>query len=162
MADKITPNDYLDDAQLQTFRERLLAMREEYLRDFAGTRAGTRATADHREVGDAEDRASQETSRELGLLLEQHDRSALREIDDALRRIANGTYGICEESEERIPVKRLERIPTARYTVEVQEEIEREQAIARERNFDEEDSTYRSYAAIAEEEDLPLDDNEED
>lgn len=52
-------------------------------------------------------------------------RNALREIDDALRRIEEGTFGVCEYSGQRIPVARLDALPFCRYTVEVQAQIER-------------------------------------
>ncbi|MCK5552032.1 MAG: TraR/DksA C4-type zinc finger protein, partial [Deltaproteobacteria bacterium] len=46
--------------------------------------------------------------------------------DEALDRIENGTFGICEECEEAIAVKRLEAIPNARYCVRCKESLEKE------------------------------------
>ena len=57
-----------------------------------------------------------ETEYTLGLV--DSERKLMREIDDALDRIENGTYGICEGSEKSIPKARLEAIPWARYCVE--------------------------------------------
>ena len=51
------------------------------------------------------------------------DMKLLREIDDALQRIEQGTYGVCLECEEPISVKRLEAVPWARYCVACQEDI---------------------------------------
>lgn len=51
----------------------------------------------------------------LGLM--DSERRILDEIDDALRRIERRTYGICEGAGERIPKKRLQAIPWARYCV---------------------------------------------
>ena len=45
------------------------------------------------------------------------ERKILLEIDDALRRIEDGTYGICENRGEQIPKERLKAIPWARYCV---------------------------------------------
>jgi DnaK suppressor protein len=48
----------------------------------------------------------------------------LREIDDAILRIDNGTYGVCEETQELIPVERLKVLPFARLTVKCQRDLE--------------------------------------
>src|SRR6185369_10163698 len=47
----------------------------------------------------------------------------LREVEDALRRIEHGTYGVCHECEEPISTKRLDAVPWAKYCVVCQEEI---------------------------------------
>lgn len=52
------------------------------------------------------------------------EQDALAEIDAALQRIRDGTYGVCEITGKLIPRQRLEAIPWARYTVEAQEELE--------------------------------------
>lgn len=65
--------------------------------------------------------------RETALNIASVESERLAEIDDALKRIADGTYGICEGSGKPIPKKRLEVFPSARYCVEYQEEIERAQ-----------------------------------
>lgn len=72
------------------------------------------------------DAASDTYDREFALSLLSHEQNALYEIDQALRRIALGTYGICEVSGQPIPRVRLEAIPFARFTVEVQSRIEQE------------------------------------
>ncbi len=64
--------------------------------------------------------------REVYLKLAGAEAELVREIDDALDRIKNGTYGVCEGTGKPIPKKRLEVFPWARYTVDYQEQIERE------------------------------------
>jgi RNA polymerase-binding transcription factor DksA len=54
--------------------------------------------------------------------------NVVREIDDALRRMEAGTYGLCEASGHPIPKARLRAIPYARMTVEEQERQEREKS----------------------------------
>jgi DnaK suppressor protein len=63
--------------------------------------------------------------RELALGLLSYEQNALNEIDEALRRIHEGCYGVCELTGEPIPRRRLEAIPWARHTVEAQAELER-------------------------------------
>ncbi len=62
--------------------------------------------------------------RDFALTLLSQGQDAIREIDEALERIANGAYGVCEMSGKQIPLARLEAIPFARFTVECQAQIE--------------------------------------
>ena len=71
------------------------------------------------------DMAGNANSLELMATLGNNERRELAEIDHALGKIENGTYGICEVSGELIGELRLEAIPTARYTMQVQQERER-------------------------------------
>lgn len=61
----------------------------------------------------------------LSLDLAAVDRNLLREIDDALKRIAQGVYGICERTGHPIKSERLQEIPWARYSIEAAREMER-------------------------------------
>ncbi|MBI4027290.1 MAG: TraR/DksA C4-type zinc finger protein [Verrucomicrobia bacterium] len=63
--------------------------------------------------------------REFALSMVSNEQEALYEIDEALKRLENGTYGICEMSGKPIPKARLDAIPWARYTVECQSEMEK-------------------------------------
>src|SRR5262245_62121734 len=71
--------------------------------------------------------------RDFALSLLSSDQDALYEIDEAIKRIEKGTYGICELTAKTIPRARLEAIPWARFTVEAQSQLEREGAL-RQRN----------------------------
>jgi RNA polymerase-binding transcription factor DksA len=63
--------------------------------------------------------------REFALSLISSDQDLLKEVDDAIDRIREGTYGICEVSGEPIAESRLKAIPWTRYTVEAQKEMEK-------------------------------------
>lgn len=63
---------------------------------------------------------------ETALNIASGESERLAEIDDALQRIKDGTYGICEGTGDPIPKKRLEVFPAARYTVAYQEQLEKE------------------------------------
>jgi RNA polymerase-binding transcription factor DksA len=71
------------------------------------------------------DAGSDAYDRDFALSLLSQEQDALYEIEEALKRIDNGTYGICEKSEKPITHARLEAIPFTRYTVECQAQIER-------------------------------------
>lgn len=82
---------------------------------------------------DIGDEASDLSNRQLLLSLSEADRKKLLDIEEALERIEEGTYGICEECGEPISIERLEVKPTAIYCVECKSRLEqiqkREQAV---------------------------------
>lgn len=67
--------------------------------------------------------------RDFALSLLSADQDAVYEIDEALKRIEKGTYGICELTNKPIPKARLDAIPWARFTVEAQAQLEKEGAL---------------------------------
>ena len=75
------------------------------------------------------DMAGFASSLELMSTLGNNERKEISEIDHALEKIEDGTYGICEDSGELIAEVRLDAIPTARYTRDVQEKRERNPAM---------------------------------
>ncbi|MBI5345491.1 MAG: TraR/DksA family transcriptional regulator [Deltaproteobacteria bacterium] len=81
------------------------------------------------EIGDIYDIASNERERELTLMLGDRDREKLAEIEGALDRIKESTYGECEECGEPIAENRLRALPFTRVCVECQSKYEREQRI---------------------------------
>ena len=74
------------------------------------------------------DLAGNTSTLELLTTLGNHERVELDEIDHALEKIEAGTYGVCEGSGELIPEGRLEAMPTARYTIAIQEVREKTSA----------------------------------
>ena len=64
--------------------------------------------------------------RDFALSLLSQEQDALYEIEEALKRVTAGTYGICEMSNKRIPQARLEALPFARFTIECQQQYEKE------------------------------------
>ncbi len=82
-------------------------------------------------TGDIYDQASSERDRELGLLLNDRERDKLYNIDEALLKMSDGDYGICEECEEDIPFGRLKVLPFTRHCVKCKAELEKFQAQTR-------------------------------
>ncbi len=81
-----------------------------------------------RNDGDAGDQGSVNFDREFALNLMSSEQDVVYEIDEALQRIKDGTYGICEMTGNPIEKERLKAIPYARYSVAAKTEMEREQA----------------------------------
>ena len=101
----------------------LLGLRERLLKD----RGEQLAQAAERLEGysmDMADSATDEFDHDLALGKLSAEQDALYEVEEALKRIRNGTYGICEESGKPIPVARLKAIPWARFTIEVEARLE--------------------------------------
>lgn len=89
----------------------LLDMRKQILNDIEEIRQ--REHAEHDEIGDDYDKAAQERERELGIILTAQEKNKLIAVDDALKRIDEGTYGICDECGEKISKQRLNAVPFA-------------------------------------------------
>lgn len=70
------------------------------------------------------DTATETYERGKDIALNEHIHQELSDVDEALQRIENGTYGICEVSGKEIPLERLEALPTARTTIEYSKENE--------------------------------------
>jgi RNA polymerase-binding transcription factor DksA len=77
------------------------------------------------------DAGSDAYDRDFALSLLSQEQDALYEIDQALKRIELGTYGVCEMSGKSIPRARLEAIPFARFTVECQSQLEKQSKASR-------------------------------
>lgn len=71
--------------------------------------------------------------RDFALSLLSSDQDAIYEIEEALKRIERGSYGLCELTNKKIPKARLEAIPWTRFTVEAQAQLEREGALRQKR-----------------------------
>jgi len=125
-------------------------IKEDTLREiYKSVKNGTDAVATNEPGGDIYDQASSERDRELGLLLGDREREKLHSIDEALIRIDEGEYGICEECDEDIPLGRLKAMPFARHCVKCKSDLEKLQAQTR--RF-EEDRAYREIPLGSEEE----------
>jgi RNA polymerase-binding transcription factor DksA len=71
--------------------------------------------------------------RDFALSLLSSDQDAIYEIEEALKRIERGSFGVCELTNKSIPKARLEAIPWTRFTVEAQAQLEREGALRQKR-----------------------------
>ena len=110
-------------AQLAHFQQKLLASRADLLRELEALPSSNEAESVRE--GDQADQSSAETDRDLIAIDRERVRKLLGEVERALVRIENGTYGICEDTGEPIGLKRLEAQPTATLSIEAQEARER-------------------------------------
>ncbi len=78
------------------------------------------------DIGDLVDQAGDERDRELSLLLTGREKEKLLAINEALEKVNEGTYGVCEECGEKIGAGRLKVMPLAKFCVACQSKLERE------------------------------------
>jgi len=135
----------------QEIRDILLQMKEDTLREITKSlKNGANTALIGEPSGDIYDQASSERDRELGLLLGDREREKVHAIDEALLRIDENEYGVCEECEEEIPMGRLKAMPFARHCVKCKSDLEKLQAQTK--RFEEE-RAYREIPLGSEEED---------
>jgi len=120
---------FMNERQREYFREKLVAWREEILKEARETLQHLQD--DSQNHPDFADRASSETDRAIELRARDRQRKLIAKIDAALQRIEDGTYGYCEETGEPISLKRLDARPIATLSIEAQERHERRERVYR-------------------------------
>lgn len=114
---------YMNDKQREYFKRQLVEWKRELAQE-------SQATMDHMKdenwnEPDLNDRASVETETGLELRTRDRYRKLMGKIDEALKRIEDGSYGFCSETGEPIGIKRLQARPIATLSIEAQERHER-------------------------------------
>jgi DnaK suppressor protein len=127
---------YMGKEQLEHFREILSSWKQDLMREV--DRTVTHMKDEAANFPDPNDRATQEEEFSLELRTRDRERKLIRKIDEAIKRIEDGSYGYCLETGEEIGIKRLEARPVATLSIEAQERRER-----RERQYGDRDDRYR-------------------
>ncbi len=125
------PRDAKTIAFFDRSKQRLLELRDHFLDQMQSVAQNSlRSRSENNEasaVGQHQaDAGSDAYEKDFALSLLSQEQDALYEIEEALKRIELGTYGVCEMSSKAIPHTRLEAIPFARFTVECQQQLEKE------------------------------------
>jgi DnaK suppressor protein len=120
---------FMNERQLEYFKQKLNAWKEDILRESRETLVHLQSETENHP--DLADRATSETDRALELRTRDRQRKLISKIDEALRRIADGSYGYCEDTGEPIGVARLDARPTATLSLEAQERHERRERVHR-------------------------------
>lgn len=119
-----TTQDILNKKQVATLRDRLYEEKQRILDLYNQDLRAGQQTGDYG-TEDLVDQANAAWNREFNFALSDGERKQLLLIDAALQRMEEGTYGFCLHSGEPIAFQRLHAVPWARYTVDVQEKIEK-------------------------------------
>ncbi len=115
----------MDQEKVRYFTKRLLAEYDRIQQEL-GTYEQEITNLNSPSVHEYEEKSTLEEQKEFITGLLQHDTEELSAVRDALQKIMNGTYGICERCGNPIEEERLEAIPTCRYCKKCKEELEKE------------------------------------
>ena len=121
--------DFMSDRQREYFRRKLFGWKHDILIEARQTLAALQTENENH--ADIADRASSETDRAIELRARDRQRKLISKIDSALERLADGTYGYCEETGEPISLKRLDARPIATLSLEAQERHEKRERVYR-------------------------------
>ena len=130
--DVYTPSDkeeFMCPLQLAYFRKKLLDWKNELISGASDTILGL--SEETLQKPDAADRAQLEADASILLRARDRERKLISKIDAALRRIDDGSYGYCQETDEPINLKRLEARPIASLSLDAQEKHERMEKVHR-------------------------------
>jgi DnaK suppressor protein len=127
---------YMGKEQLEHFRQILSTWKRDLMQEVDRTVLHMKDEAAN--FPDPNDRATQESEFSLELRTRDRERKLIRKIEEAIKRIEDGSYGYCVETGEEIGIKRLEARPVATLCVEAQERRER-----REKQYGDRDDRYR-------------------
>nr|WP_279236816.1 RNA polymerase-binding protein DksA [Dyella sp. RRB7] len=114
--------EYMNPKHLAYFRNKLREWRDQLVEESRQTMENLRDEV--RDVGDEAERATRETENSLELRTRDRYRKLISKIDKALRRIEEGRYGYCEETDEEIGIDRLDARPIATLSLDAQERRE--------------------------------------
>ena len=123
---KMSEDDYMNDMQLEFFRDRLRQMERDIRNNAGETTEHLRETVI---VPDPADRATIEEEHALELRTRDRERKLLKKIEQALAQIDSGDYGYCEETGDPIGIPRLLARPTATLSLEAQQRRELRQKL---------------------------------
>jgi len=123
---KAPDKDYMNDAQLAFFRQRLIELRDQLLQNADDTGEHLR---ENETTTDPSDRATLEEEYTLELRTRDRERKLLKKVEKSIKLIDDGSYGYCEETGEPIGIPRLLARPTATLSLEAQERRERVQKL---------------------------------
>ena len=125
--------DFMNPKQLQYFRELLNDWRNDLLKGSSNTISNLKEESSNKP--DNADRASIESERSLELRTRDRERKLINKIDKALRKIEDGTYGYCEDTNQPISIKRLIARPIATLSLEAQESHEKSEKVFKEKEY---------------------------
>lgn len=115
--------EFMNEFQKEYFKNKLIRWRDQLQAEADGTLR--HLTQENLQQPDMADRAALETDHSIELRTRDRERKLIAKINAALERLADGSYGYCEETDEPIGVNRLEARPIATLSLEAQERHER-------------------------------------
>ena len=121
--------EFMNTKHLAYFKNKLLIWKSELINGASDTILGL--SEESLQKPDLSDRAQLEADASIQLRTRDRERKLISKIESALRRIEDGTYGFCLETDEPISLKRLEARPIASLSLDAQEKHERREKVHR-------------------------------
>lgn len=118
----------MDSTKLEHYRSILLKQLKQHTENVRGDQATALESVDDG-VKDSVDMSVQDVNQELAFRLGERESQMVADIDQALMRIGEGTYGVCARCGNAIDERRLDAVPTARYDAKCQSEFEASQGM---------------------------------
>jgi DnaK suppressor protein len=116
----------LSKQEVEKFHKRLLELKNKMLIVVKGSTELVRAADESKGYSQHQaDEGTDDFNRVINLEVTSKEFSVIKQIDRALEKIEDGTYGLCDITGEEIPLKRLEALPYASMTVKSQEKFEK-------------------------------------
>lgn len=117
----------LSKADIANYKERLEKMRDQILFSLHGASENAKSSSEsgHGYSQHQADQGTDDFERTVSLELSSQEYNVLKQVERALEKIKEGTYGLCDLTEKPIPKKRLDAIPYATMTVEAQDKMEK-------------------------------------
>ncbi len=125
--------EFMNPKQIEYFKNLLLNWKHDILKESSNTLDHLKEESSNKP--DNADRASIESERSLELRTRDRERKLLNKINKALRKIDEGTYGYCEETNKPISIARLKARPIATLSIEAQEMHEKFEKIYKEKEY---------------------------
>ena len=119
---------FMNKKMKEYFRLKLINWKKSLLKEVSNTLSNLQ-TEENSAKPDITDRAADEIERSFELRARDRERKLISKIDEAIKRIEDGTYGYCEETGDPINIKRLEARPIATLSIEAQEKHEKNEKI---------------------------------
>lgn len=116
----------LKKSEIEQFKKRLLELKEQLTKAINGTKKEVSDPGDSKGYSQhSADEGTDDFVKNISLEVTSKEFDVLRQIERALEKIDEGTYGICDISGDEIPLKRLEAVPYATMTVQAQQKLEK-------------------------------------
>ncbi len=128
----IDNEEYMNSIQLEYFKNKLLQQKKDILeKEFKHLQEKEVFGLTKKREADTTDIAFLESSESMDYISSRRTRQIINDIESALEKIEDGTYGYCEESCEEIGIKRLDVQPTSRHCTQIQEAIDKKHKMQR-------------------------------
>lgn len=112
--------------EIETFKERLLELKRQHQSVYTGISSDVKSSDEVKGASQHHaDEGTDDFDRTISIQVSSSEIKTMKQIDRALDKIEEGTYGICDLTGEEIAKKRLEAIPYATTTLKAQEMLEK-------------------------------------